>query len=219
MDTMAKKRSRAGRKKARGSRHAWPNVARLADDCHAQVDINGGGCSHDISVIHLEADQVCVFHCGGLSFEAIIDHCEELATRQVDEGIVTDDVNGQEWSVWWHGSVRPAPRPWLPNPCARSCGIRYLAHSDPRSASIGAALGMSGAPGFSPRSRLQRFQRAESARGRCSEVEPVSLPHPSLRLACLPCTKPVRHDEPSEARSAPRGIRIAREGAAHLRGV
>ena len=101
---MAKKRSmQAGHKKARGSAaagHAWPNVARLVDDYHAQVDINGGGgYALDIPAIHLEADQVCMFHCGGMTFEAIMDHLEELATRYVEEGIVTDEVNGQEWSV------------------------------------------------------------------------------------------------------------------------
>ena len=40
-----------------------------------------------------------MFDCGGMTFEAIMDHLEELATRYVDEGIVTDEVNGQEWSV------------------------------------------------------------------------------------------------------------------------
>jgi len=75
-------------------------LASLVDGCHAQVDINAGGYGLDIAAIHLEADQVCMFHCGGMSFEAILDHLEELATRYVDEGIVTDEVNGQEWSVW-----------------------------------------------------------------------------------------------------------------------
>ncbi len=97
---MAKKRSKkAGAQRAGGRRHAWPNLASLVDDCHAQVDINGGGYGLDIAAIHLEADQVCMFHCGGMTFEAIMDHLEELATRYVDEGIVTDEVNGQEWSV------------------------------------------------------------------------------------------------------------------------
>ena len=98
---MAKQQAKkAGRRKARGGRHAWPNLASLVDGCHAQVDINAGGYGLDIAAIHLEADQVCMFHCGGMSFEAILDHLEELATRYVDEGIVTDEVNGQEWSVW-----------------------------------------------------------------------------------------------------------------------
>ena len=35
---MAKKRAKkAGRTKARARRHAWPNVASLVDDCHAQI--------------------------------------------------------------------------------------------------------------------------------------------------------------------------------------
>jgi hypothetical protein len=94
-DTVAKRRSKkAGAQRAGARRHAWPNLASLVDDGHAQVDINGGGYGLDIA-----ADQVCMFHCGGMTFEAIMDHLEELATRYVDEGIVTDEVNGQEWSV------------------------------------------------------------------------------------------------------------------------
>ena len=81
------------------TKHAWPTVARLVDEYGAQVDINGGGYGIDIAAIHLEADQVCMFHCGEMTFEPIMDHLEELAARYVDEGIVTDEVNGQEWSV------------------------------------------------------------------------------------------------------------------------
>lgn len=99
-DTVAKRRSkRAVGKRARGRRHAWVNVASLVDDCHAQVDFNGGGDGLDIAAIHLEADQVCMFHCGEMTFEPIMDHLEERAVRYVDAGIVTDEVNGQEWSV------------------------------------------------------------------------------------------------------------------------
>lgn len=98
---MKKKRAKkVGRGKTRGSPHAWPNVASLVDDCHAQVDINGGGYGLDIAAIYLEANHVCMFDCSGMTFEAIMDHLEELATRYVDEGIVTDEFNGQEWSVW-----------------------------------------------------------------------------------------------------------------------
>ena len=42
---------------------------------------------------------MCMFHCGGTTFESVMDHLEELATRYAEEGIVTDEVNGQEWSV------------------------------------------------------------------------------------------------------------------------
>ena len=81
------------------TKHAWPIVARLVDEHGAQVDINGGGYGLDIAAVHIDTGQVCMFHCGGMTFEAIMDHLEELSTRYVDEGIVTDEVNGQEWSV------------------------------------------------------------------------------------------------------------------------
>ncbi len=71
-------------------------MARLVDAYHAHVDVNGGGYGLHIAGIHLEADPVCTYHCGGMTFESIMDHLEELSVRYVDEGIVTDEVNGQE---------------------------------------------------------------------------------------------------------------------------
>ena len=89
----------AGAPRAARKRHEWAHVASLVTDDGATIDINGGGYGIDIAAIHLEADQVCMFHCGGMTFEAIMDHLEKLAARYVDEGVMTDEVNGQEWSV------------------------------------------------------------------------------------------------------------------------
>ena len=79
--------------------HPWPHVAGLVSDDGATIDINGGGYGSDIAAIHIGPGQVCMFDCGGMIFEAIMDHLESLATRYVEEGIVSDEINGQEWSV------------------------------------------------------------------------------------------------------------------------
>lgn len=97
-------RKKAGKKSARKSqaarkRNPWPHVAGLVTDDGATIDINGGGYGLDIAAMHNGSSQVCIFHCGGMTFEAIMNHLESLATRYVEEGIVTDEVNGQEWSV------------------------------------------------------------------------------------------------------------------------
>ena len=102
---MAKKQSKkparkkgAGGSRAAPNRHTWPQVAGLVTDDGAQIDINGGGSGLDIAAIHIGSSQVCMFHCGGMIFEATMDYLESLATRYVEEGIVSDEVNGQEWS-------------------------------------------------------------------------------------------------------------------------
>ncbi len=81
------------------TRHPWTHVARLVDGHGAQLDIHGGGYNMDIAAIHIGSDQVCMFECSGMEFVSIMDHLEQLATRYSEEGIVTDEVNGQEWSV------------------------------------------------------------------------------------------------------------------------
>ena len=55
-----------------------------------------GGSGLTTAAIHLWADQVCMFQRDGMPFESIVDHMERLASRHVEEGIVTDEVNGLE---------------------------------------------------------------------------------------------------------------------------
>ncbi len=81
------------------TKHPWPTLARLVDDLGAQVDFNGGGYGLSIAAVHIGSGQVCMFDSSGMTFEAIMDHLEELATRYMDEGVVTDELNGEEWSV------------------------------------------------------------------------------------------------------------------------
>ena len=94
----ARKKS-AGASRAARKRHPWLYVASLVTDDGATIDINGGGYGPDIAAIYIGSEQVCMFDCGGMTFEAIMDHLESLARRYVEEDIVTAEINGQEWSV------------------------------------------------------------------------------------------------------------------------
>ena len=78
------------------TRHPWLHVAGLVSDDGATIDIYGGGYGPDIAAIHIGPEQVCMFDCGGMTLEAIMDHLESLARRYVEEDIVTDEINGQE---------------------------------------------------------------------------------------------------------------------------
>jgi hypothetical protein len=71
----------------------WEHVRRLVND-GANLDINGGGYGMHIASLYLEEELVCMFHCAGMAFDAIMDRLEELAKRFDEDGIATDEVNG-----------------------------------------------------------------------------------------------------------------------------
>ena len=77
----------------------WKHVRDLVND-GVELQINGGGYALNIASLCDETRQVCMFHCGGMDFDTIMDHLEELAKRYVEEGIVTDEVNGSEHCAW-----------------------------------------------------------------------------------------------------------------------
>ena len=81
---------------AKGQR--WYYSRQLVND-GASLDINGGGHYLNIASLYHGEQQVCMFECSGLDFDAIMDHLDELGRRYEEEGIVTDEVNGQEDSV------------------------------------------------------------------------------------------------------------------------
>jgi len=81
------------------TRQRWHYVRQLVND-GASLDVNGGGSPLNIASLYHGEQQVCMFECSGMDFDAIMDHLEELAKRYEEDGIATDEVNGQEYSVW-----------------------------------------------------------------------------------------------------------------------
>jgi hypothetical protein len=77
----------------------WKHIAALVND-GAELEIHGGGSHFRMASLCDESRNVCMFECGGMDFEAIMDHLEELAKRYVEENVATDEVNGSEHSVW-----------------------------------------------------------------------------------------------------------------------
>ena len=76
----------------------WHYIRQLIND-GASLDVNGGGYGMQIASLYLQEQQVCMFHCGGMDFDAIMDRLEELAKRFQEEGIVTDEINGSTYSI------------------------------------------------------------------------------------------------------------------------
>jgi hypothetical protein len=76
----------------------WEHIRQLVND-GANLEINGGGYGMRIASLYLDEQQVCMFHCAGMDFDAIMDRLEELSQRFNDEGIVTDEINGSTYTI------------------------------------------------------------------------------------------------------------------------
>ena len=76
----------------------WARLRELIDQ-GATLEINSGGYHLKIASLYQEEQQVCMLRCTRMKFDAIMDHLEELAHRYVEDGMVTDEVNGGEYSV------------------------------------------------------------------------------------------------------------------------
>lgn len=76
----------------------WQFIRQLVND-GAGLDINGGGYDLNIASLYLEEQQVCMFECSGADFDSIMDHLEELAKRFTEDGIVTDELNGETYCI------------------------------------------------------------------------------------------------------------------------
>lgn len=77
----------------------WPYI-------HETLEIGGSldvsTQSYDVTISSLECDgqMVCMISSDNMTFDAIMDRLNQLAKRYHEEGIVTDEVNGSEYSVW-----------------------------------------------------------------------------------------------------------------------
>lgn len=77
----------------------WPYI-------HETLEIGGSldvsTQSYDVTISSLECDgqMVCMISSDNMTFDEIMDRLNQLAKRYHEEGIVTDEVNGSEYSVW-----------------------------------------------------------------------------------------------------------------------
>jgi len=79
-------------------RERWHYIRLLVNE-GANLDINGGGYDLNIASLYLDDQQVCQFECSGMDFDSIMDHTEELAKRFEEDGIVSDELNGDKYSI------------------------------------------------------------------------------------------------------------------------
>jgi hypothetical protein len=77
----------------------YPNVAVLIGN-GVECQVNAGGYDLQIAGLHDGSQTVCQFLSDGMSPDDIFAHLEALAIRYREEGIVTDEVNGTEYSIW-----------------------------------------------------------------------------------------------------------------------
>jgi hypothetical protein len=76
----------------------WEHIRQLVND-GANLEINGGGYGMHIASLYLHEQQVCMFHCASMDFDAIMHHLEECAKRFDEDGIVTDEIDGSTYSI------------------------------------------------------------------------------------------------------------------------
>ncbi len=77
----------------------FPNIAELLDD-GCELEIHGGGHGLKVTSICDGQQIVCMFESRGDEADSVFPHLELQAKRYLSEGIVTDEVNGDEYCVW-----------------------------------------------------------------------------------------------------------------------
>ena len=77
----------------------YPLVASLLSD-GATLDVNGGGYDLQIASLYDGSQIICQFDRSGMSVDKVFSRLEDLAKRYTKEGVVTDELNGAEYSVW-----------------------------------------------------------------------------------------------------------------------
>jgi len=53
-----------------------------------------------ISSLEYDGQMVCTLMSDNMTFDAVVNRLDQLAKRYHEEGIVIDEVNGSEYSVW-----------------------------------------------------------------------------------------------------------------------
>ena len=76
----------------------YPTLAELVEG-GAHMEVNGGGYHLQIAALYEESQLICQFACSGMSPDAILEELNELALRYVEEGMVTDSLNGSEYCI------------------------------------------------------------------------------------------------------------------------
>lgn len=80
-------------------RQPWQCIREMVND-GASLGIERGDRHLNIASLYHGGQQICMFECSDMDFDAIMDHLDELAERYEEEGIVTDEVNGEEYPTW-----------------------------------------------------------------------------------------------------------------------
>jgi len=77
----------------------WQNIADTID-LGGSLTVTSESYNMAISNLECDGQMVCMLETSAMGFEAIMDRIDELAKRFHEEGIVTDEVNGEEFCVW-----------------------------------------------------------------------------------------------------------------------
>ncbi len=77
----------------------YPNIAQLLDD-GCELEVHSGGYGMQITSIYDGEQLVCMFLSNGDKTDSVFSHLEEMAELFVSEGIVTDEVNDNEYCIW-----------------------------------------------------------------------------------------------------------------------
>ncbi|TQE96493.1 MAG: hypothetical protein FKY71_16650 [Spiribacter salinus] len=77
----------------------WQHIADIIE-LGGHLTVASEGAFPVISNLECDGQMVCMLETSGMGFETIMDRIDELAKRFHEEGIATDEVNGDEFCVW-----------------------------------------------------------------------------------------------------------------------
>ena len=76
----------------------WASVEQVVNS-GAELRVKDGSRNFKIASLYDGEQLICMFECKRMPFREIMDRLDALARRYVDEGIVTDEVDGAEYCV------------------------------------------------------------------------------------------------------------------------
>jgi hypothetical protein len=77
----------------------WPNIAQIID-AGGQLHVVTHDYGTCISSLESDGQMVCMTQTNGENFTSVMDAIEAMAKRYNEEGIITDQVNGNEENAW-----------------------------------------------------------------------------------------------------------------------
>jgi len=76
----------------------WASVEQVINS-GGELRVKDGSRNFKIASLHDGEQLICMFECKRIPFRKIMDRLDALAKRYIDDGIVTDEVNGSEYCV------------------------------------------------------------------------------------------------------------------------